>query len=171
VLIGYVAEPFHSVRGVCCCCTHLTDVDVYDQALDTPEGDAAADDTATRRYDQITNEEIQRATAAGSGGGSTEYDSAPLDAPPSADRGLQPAALEAGYGGSDSVMNTAQARPRSNTEWGKGAAADSAAGAKNGARPGNAKGKGKGQGKGKGIKRSERQGSILAGFDDADAEA
>jgi len=150
----------------CCCCTHLTDADVYDQALDTPEGDAAADDTATRRYDQITTEEIQRATAAGRrGGGKTDYDSAPLDAPPSADRGLQPAALEAGYGGCGSVMNAAQARPRSNTQWSEGAASDSAAGAKNGARPG------RGKGKGKGIKRSERQGSVLAGFGDADAEA
>ena len=68
-------------------------------------------------------------------------------------------------------MNAAQARPRSNTQWSKGAASDSAAGAKNGARPGKGKGKDKGKGKGKGIKRSERQGSILAGFGDADAEA
>ena len=50
---------------------------------------------------------------------------------------------------------------------------DSAAVVRNGARPGKAKGEGKGKGKskGKGIKRSERQGSIVAGFSDADTEA
>ena len=120
------------------------------------------------RYAKITEEEIRRATASGAhGGGSTEYDSAPLDAPPSTDRGLQPAALEAGYGGSDSVMNTAGARARSDIQRSEGGAADGNAAASNGARPGT----GTGNGKGTGIKRSARQGSILAGFGGADAEA
>ena len=133
---------------------------VYDQALDTEEGDAAAA-AGDPRYAKITEDEIRRATASGAhGGGSTEYDSAPLDAPPSADRGLQPAVLEAGYGGPDSIMNTAGA------QWGDAAASSNA-------RSGKGKGTGTSKVKGSGIKRSARQGSILAGFGDAggDAEA
>ena len=75
--------------------------DVYDQARDTEEGDAAA----------------TVAVAAGT----PRYDSAPLESRPSIDRGLQPSALMAGYGGPDSVMNTVGARPRSNTQLSKGA--------------------------------------------------
>ena len=137
-------------------------------ATDTAAGDAA---------DQIMEDEIRRSTAAGkrSGGSSTEYDSPSLDAPPSTDRRLQPAALEVSYGGSDSVMNTGQARARSDTQWSKSAskskrtAVDGGAEDRTGVRPD--MGRGKARGKGKGIKRSERQGSILAGFSDIDAEA
>jgi len=129
-------------------------VDVYDQALDTEEGDAAA-----RAGGNTAERAIQPATApAGRGEGSTEYDSVPLDAPPRPDRGLQPAVLEAGYGGSDSVLNPTGTRARSNTEWSRDAAT------RGGERPNT------GPAKGRGINRTERRGS-LGGFGGTDANA
>ena len=106
----------------------------------------AVDAAVTPQYDVVVveEEEVRPATAPGGrGASSTEYNSTFPDSSPSADRGLQPVALEASYGGSNSVMDTAVAEvdgPPQST--------------------------GRGKGKGKGIKRSERQGSILHGFDD-----
>ena len=105
---GLCCQPRLLPGGCRRCCTHpdRADADVSDQARETEDG-------GERRYNQITAGEIRRATAPGQRGGVTEYDSAPRTSPPLVDRGLQPSVLEAGYGGPDSVMNMAGARPRS----------------------------------------------------------
>ena len=56
--------------------------------------------------------------------GAAHYDSAPSPSPPRADRGLQPAVLQALYGGAGSLLNTAGAPPRSDAERGKGEESD-----------------------------------------------
>ena len=74
-------------------------------------------------------EEMQPDDAAA--GGSGEYDSAPLQSAPFANRGLQPAALEADYGGADSLLNMdGQQKTRTNTKRSRDAAEDAGAGAR-----------------------------------------